>query len=373
MWATPSSGTSWPTTIAGSGVLSFQAAAGSGWTQFSGVVTGLVPGVTYHVVAQAVYYNGSRQLDMDDLRISQVGVRQVHALGVAAMATAPPAPGTPALQQKQVLTVASMAPAAPVLVAPAIKQIHAIGAAALTTGPPALGSPTVAVVANLTAVALATAAPVLQQPTLHQVHALASVALATGAPALAAPALGQVQRLTTAAIATGAPALGTPAVGQAHALATTGTTTASPAIQQPSLGVLATVFTSISAASVDAAGGWTDNTGGSAMAQAVDEAAADDSDYAQSSVTPVNDVLRLKLAAWPALSLHRTTTLRYRLALDGGDVTLRASVRLLEGTTVVGGPWVHTNLGAPATFVQDIDPTIIGNPNDLYLEVEAGA
>jgi len=66
--------------FAGSGKLTFQPATGSGWTRFSGAITGLTPGTTYYVEQQVEGSAGRRMVDMDAIMVEHGGVANDFAL-----------------------------------------------------------------------------------------------------------------------------------------------------------------------------------------------------------------------------------------------------------------------------------------------------
>lgn len=231
-----------PLTVAGSGPLYAAPAAGSGWTQYTQLVTGLVPGTTYHVALQPNYYEGSRRLDIDDLLVTDTSLGQVHVLTAAAMATASPAIGTPAVGQKHSLTANAVATASPAMGTATLGQKHALTAVAVTTASPVPGTPVLGQKHALTATAVATSAPVLATPAVGQAHSLTATALATSAPQLGTPVLHVTFILTATSLATGAPQLGSPAVAQVHGLTATNLATASPALGSPAVGAPGTLF-----------------------------------------------------------------------------------------------------------------------------------
>lgn len=345
-------------------------AAGQGWTKYTQVVTGLTPGATYYVALQPNGWSGQRQVDIDDLLVTDVSLGQVHGLIANSTATSSPALGTPVLGQKHVLVANSVTPSSPVVGTPTMGQIYALGANSTTTGPPVLGTPAVTQTTfALTANSTTTSSPALGTPALGQKHALSVNGTTTASPAVGTPALGQAHALTATPTTTSAPALGTPAIGQKHALTANSTAPAFPTMATPVLGVILTELVKVHPASVVSAGGWTDNTGGSAIAEALDEAVPDDADYARSPTSPADNVLRLKLAPMNARALYQTATLRYRVGRQGVAARTQ-TVRLYQGATLIAGPWVH-NADAVTQYSQAIDPALITDGDDLYVEVEA--
>jgi hypothetical protein len=93
-----------------------------------------------------------------------------------------------------------------------------------------------------------------------------------------------------------------------------------------------------------AAGGWTASAGG-ALYPMVDELAADDADYIQSTVNPSADVAELKFAASGAPSVTHSHRLRYRIKSTLGTESLIVS--LYCGATLIKS---ETRSPVPATW-----------------------
>lgn len=306
-----------------------------------------------------------------------VALGQRHALTPTNVSTAAPAISTPVLTRVVALSPTNLTTAAPVIQSAAIGQRHGLGATSLTTGPPAFSSPALGLGSyGFTPVSLATAAPAISSPAIGQRHALTPTAFATSSPQITSPAVGQRQSLTPAGIATSAPEIFAAPLAQRHALTPTAFATAAPAIASGVLGVLATELMFARPVEIGSAIGWTDQAGGGAILAAIDDVVPDDADWAGSPPDPVDSVLRVRLGVL-ANSALRDIKLRYRLGRLGGAATAQ-TVRLYQGGgstigagTLIGGPYAHS-VANLTTFEQSISAAAISNPNDLWVEVEAG-
>lgn len=134
-----------------------------------------------------------------------------------------------------------------------------------------------------------------------------------------------------------------------------------------------TVLAYLRPTGVDVAGGWTDNTGGLALDDALDETVQNDADYIRSSLSPVDDICRINLGAVDAV-IDGTKSVRVGYAIAGAGITF--TVRLKQSTTLITA-WSHSGLtSVPTLFTQTLtseERTAIDweSPDTLKLEFEA--
>lgn len=104
-------------------------------------------------------------------------------------------------------------------------------------------------------------------------------------------------------------------------------------------------------------GGWTNEVGSATdLWASVDETSASDTDYIQSSATPVNDPVTLGFGSLSTpQSGTRTLRYRYKKSLASGQVDLVAD--LMEGAGVVQ-TWTHTDISDSWT---DAAQTVTGS------------
>lgn len=121
-------------------------------------------------------------------------------------------------------------------------------------------------------------------------------------------------------------------------------------------------------------GGWTTDTGGTALAAAIDETVASDADYIQSSADPSGDIVRVKLGSLTDPASSTGHVVRYRIDKSGTGM-LDLTVRLVQGVSTVIAEWTHANVAAGPT---DVAQTLTGpqtdaitDYTDLSLEWEA--
>lgn len=117
-------------------------------------------------------------------------------------------------------------------------------------------------------------------------------------------------------------------------------------------------------------GTWTDQAGGTNLFAAIDEAAASDADYIQSSVSPTNDVCEVSLSN-PGETPAQPAKVRYRYWRTGAAGSMELRVRLLQGTTQIAS-WTHSAIGtSPVSAVQTLSGSefaAITDFSDLRLE-----
>jgi hypothetical protein len=121
--------------------------------------------------------------------------------------------------------------------------------------------------------------------------------------------------------------------------------------------------------------GWTTQSGGTTgLYLTIDEAAPpNDSDYIQSSINPVSDLVSFQISD-PAGSLGDPFKVRYRYGIVGAG-TCTITVRLKQGSTTIK-TWVHTDATTTyKTVTQTLTTgelaTIIDFTN-LFVEFQAG-
>lgn len=262
-------------------------------------------------------------------------------------------------------------------------SVREIGAGGLvSTASPQIQTAALVQVVVLTPQTVATAAPAIQSATVTQRHALTSTSVATAAPSIPSPTFTQRQALVAVGVGTPAadlppPSLSTPNIGQVHNILSAPVATSAPAIALGGLGVILSVLALARPDRTSSAGGWTTDIGGLDLHTAVDEAVADDNDFIKSGPDPVDDVARLHIGL-DATAVYGTMKLRYRTRRSGAIATASQTFRLYQGGgdvpgagTLIGGPWIH-NVTAPQTFEQEIAASLVTDPRELYVEVEAG-
>lgn len=120
-------------------------------------------------------------------------------------------------------------------------------------------------------------------------------------------------------------------------------------------------------------GGWTNESGNNTnLFASIDETAASDSDYIQSALTPVNDIVTVRLSD-PSAGVGQPVNVSYRYQKVGSD-TIDLIVRLKQGATTKA-TWTHSNI---STSYVDARQTLSGGEfasitdwTDLFLEFEA--
>lgn len=122
-------------------------------------------------------------------------------------------------------------------------------------------------------------------------------------------------------------------------------------------------------------GGWTTNTGGTNLHVAIDEVVPDDSDYIHSAPNPHNDVCEVSLQnqGGPLTTPYK---LHYRYERENTNQQIDLVVKLIQGTTVVAGPWTHTNIGTIVQAEQTLtgpEAAAVTNFNDLRVRFTANA
>lgn len=293
----------------------------------------------------------------------------------ASLTVSAPVFGTVNIAQRHNLSSATLAVSAPVLANPTLTRSFMFTANNLTVTAPVLATPTVTQQHIVSSATLAVSAPVLGTPTITQAHIL-SATLTVGSPVFGTPALTQRHNLASATLAVSAPVLGSVSITQTHNLTANALTTNPPVIPATPAVILDTALQLVYPSSTASAGGWTTEVGGTDLHNSIDEAVADDNDYAKSPDNPTDAVMRVALV-FAATAVVRDVKLRYRIGRLGSPAVSQ-TVRLYQGGgatpgagTLIGGPWVH-NVDGPQTIEQTINPASITTPNDLYLEVEAG-
>lgn len=118
-------------------------------------------------------------------------------------------------------------------------------------------------------------------------------------------------------------------------------------------------------------GGWTASGGGSLFA-AIDEVAADDSDYIQSGDDPVTDITKIGLSD-SVTTLGAPITAHIRYKCRNAVTLLNLRVRLLQGTTEIAS-WTYATSTTAVTADEALTaPQIasISDQTDLYFEFTA--
>ena len=119
-------------------------------------------------------------------------------------------------------------------------------------------------------------------------------------------------------------------------------------------------------------GGWTDQSGGTSLADAIGEDPVDDANYIKSSSSPSNDACEIALSDPPG-ALRSPVKVQSRFRKEG-TAAINLTVRLMQGATQIA-TWTYT--GISASFI-DQEETLtapqvaaITNANDLRLVFEA--
>jgi hypothetical protein len=120
-------------------------------------------------------------------------------------------------------------------------------------------------------------------------------------------------------------------------------------------------------------GGWTNELGNNTdLYASVDETAANDSDYIQSSVNAVADVCRIRISN-PSTGVGAPFKVRYRYQKQGSG-TADLTVRLFQGSTQIAS-WTHSNISATlGTVTQTLTGPQFASITDfsnLELELQA--
>ena len=123
-----------------------------------------------------------------------------------------------------------------------------------------------------------------------------------------------------------------------------------------------------------AAGGWTDQDGGTTNLYAVvDEAIVDDADYVKSPFAAGPSTLELELGDFGTVPSTEGHVLRYRWAKDLPGERLSLTVRLVQGATVIAS-WIHTDAQLPFTLAEQAitasQAASITDYNDLRVQFE---
>lgn len=132
-------------------------------------------------------------------------------------------------------------------------------------------------------------------------------------------------------------------------------------------------------------GAWTDQAGGTALAAAIDEAAASDSDYIRSELTPANSGCRILLATASEPSTNTGHVLRWRIGKDptsGAQINMTVTLRQGGGAALGGGTQIasftRNNVAAFTTYEETLSTAqadaivyTTGSAADLYLEFYA--
>ncbi len=136
-----------------------------------------------------------------------------------------------------------------------------------------------------------------------------------------------------------------------------------------------------SADSVD--GTWTDQAAGTALAAAIDESSASDTDYIQSVDSPSAAGCRVKLASGSDPSLSTGHVIHWRVAKNNTGQTVDVTVKLYQGggNSIGAGTLIatrtRTNVGTTFTTYDETltgtEADAITNYTDLYLEFYATA
>lgn len=141
-----------------------------------------------------------------------------------------------------------------------------------------------------------------------------------------------------------------------------------------------TVFTPIVGVQLErpisdiAAGGWTDQIGGTTnLYSVVDEATADDTDYVKSPYAAGPSTLELELGDFGTVPSTQGHVLRYRYAKDPPGERLSLTVRLVQGATTIAS-WVHTDIEHSFLLVEQTitaaQAAAITDYNDLRVQFE---
>lgn len=125
------------------------------------------------------------------------------------------------------------------------------------------------------------------------------------------------------------------------------------------------------------AGAWTNQAGGTALAAAIGETVASDTDYIQSAnATATADVSEVALGSLPDPLSSTGHIVRYRYGkdIDSGDV-VNLTVSLRQGTGTQIAAWTHTNIVlGPTTVAQTLTAAqadLITNYSDIRLRFSA--
>lgn len=97
-------------------------------------------------------------------------------------------------------------------------------------------------------------------------------------------------------------------------------------------------------------GTWTTDTGSTALATAIDETSANDSDYIQSAIDPANDTVEIALGPITDPGSSAGHVFRYRIGKTGTD-PLDMTVSLRQGASTEIASWVHTNVSSTITTI----------------------
>lgn len=122
-------------------------------------------------------------------------------------------------------------------------------------------------------------------------------------------------------------------------------------------------------------GGWKDQSGGTSLFAAIDEAVVDDADYIVSPPNPVNDTCKIGVSDPTVWQPGSPFKIMYRYKKDG-TAQMDITARLLEGSTEIAA-WTHTDV--PASFSTATQTLSAGefasivDPSNLFLEFKANS
>jgi hypothetical protein len=128
-------------------------------------------------------------------------------------------------------------------------------------------------------------------------------------------------------------------------------------------------------------GAWTTDSGGTALAAAVDETTASDADYIRSETAPAASSCRLKLGSGTDPVSSTGHVIRWRVGKDSTgapQVDVRVQLRQGGGNTVGAGTLIaeftRTNVDALTTYAETLsggEADAITDYSDLYVEIRA--
>ena len=120
-------------------------------------------------------------------------------------------------------------------------------------------------------------------------------------------------------------------------------------------------------------GSWTNELGGTILYTSIDESVADDADYIQSSINPVNDLVRIQLSN-PATGVAQPVKLKYRYKKNDSPTAANLTARLKQGAVEIAA-WTHTDISSSfVTATQTLtEPQFaaITDFTNLFVELEA--
>jgi hypothetical protein len=125
-------------------------------------------------------------------------------------------------------------------------------------------------------------------------------------------------------------------------------------------------------------GTWTDQSGGTSLYAAIDEALADDADYIKSTMlaSGASDTCEVLLGSLTAPDVDTNHTVRYRYRSQGA-ATMNLTVSLRQGASTEIAAWTHNGVGSSfvnaAQSLTELQASNITDYSDLRLRFVATA